>query len=59
MIRHLWVKGNGMDPLLALILAMIAFAVSIYMIHRAVKYVVIIGIVLGTILVLAALGILG
>jgi len=59
LIRHLWVKGNGMDPLLALILAMLAFAVSIYMIHRAVKYIVIIGIVLGTILVLAALGILG
>ena len=59
MIRHLWVKGNGMDPLLALVLAMLAFAVSIYMIHRAVKYIVIIGIVLGTILVLAALGILG
>jgi len=59
LIRPIRVRGNGMDPLLALILAMIAFAVSIYMIHRAVKYVVIIGIVLGTILVLAALGILG
>jgi hypothetical protein len=59
LIRPLRVKGNGMDPLLALILGMIAFAASIYMIHRAIKYVVIIGIVLGAFLVLAALGILG
>jgi len=59
LIRPLWVKGNGMDPILALILAMLAFAVSIFMIHRAVKYIVIIGIVLGAIMVLVALGILG
>ena len=48
-----------MDPLLSFIIAMLAFAVSIYLIHRAVRYIVIIGIVLGTIFVLAALGILG
>jgi hypothetical protein len=59
LIRPLWVKGDGMDPLLSFIIAMLAFAVSIYLIHRAVRYIVIIGIVLGTIFVLAALGILG
>ena len=59
MIKLLRVKGNGMDPLLALVLAMLAFAFSIYMIHRAVKYIVILGIALGTVLVLTALGILG
>lgn len=59
MIRPLSVKGNGMDPLLSFIIAMLAFAVSIYLIHRAVKYIVIIGIALGTVFLLAALGILG
>jgi hypothetical protein len=48
-----------MDPLLALILALLAFALMIFMIHRTVKYIIILGLALVALFVLTTLGILG
>ena len=48
-----------MDPLLSLIMALLAFALMIFLIGRAVKFVVVLGIALVAFFVLTALGILG
>lgn len=59
MINRCWIRGNGMDPLLSLIMALLAFALMIFLIGRAVKFVVVLGIALVAFFVLTALGILG
>ena len=48
----------GMDPLLALIVAMVAFAVMIFLISRSVRSVVVIGICLAAIFILRYLEVL-
>jgi hypothetical protein len=48
-----------MDPLLSLILVLLAFAVMIFMLGRAVKYVVVVGLALIAFFILTALGIVG
>ncbi len=48
-----------MDGLLGLIVALLAFAFTIFMIGRTVKYIFILGLALVALFVLTALGILG
>lgn len=48
-----------MDALLALIIALLLFAALIMMIHRSVKSLAFIGLVLAAILILRGLGVLG
>ena len=48
-----------MDQLLALILALLAFAFMIFMISRAVKFIIVLGLALVALFVLTTLGILG
>lgn len=48
-----------MDALLALIVAMLLFAVLIIVINRSIKTIVFIGTVIAVVLVLRALGVLG
>ena len=48
-----------MDGLLGLILAMLTFAFTIFMIGRTIKYIIVLGLALVALFVLTALGILG
>ncbi len=48
-----------MDQLLGLILALLGFAFTIFMIGRTVKYIVILGLALVALFILTSLGILG
>ncbi len=48
-----------MDQLLALILALLAFAFTIFMIGRTAKYIIMLGLALVALFILTTLGILG
>jgi len=53
------IRGFGMDGFLALIVALVVFALFIFIIQRAVKSFVLIGLAILAIIVLRAAGILG
>ena len=58
MNSHAGLREGGMDQFLGFVLALLAFAVFIFLISRAVKFVVLLGCALAAYLALVAIGVL-